>query len=128
MDYAVTFEVSPPSWDPARVQAAPSGGAAACTDDSDVEGNGNAYCLQGEVKNARFIDLKDFAADHDPVVLDCSNATRIDFVSAGALVNVLTPLKRQNKMVLIRNANRLVAELLKVVGVDAVARIDTKHR
>ena len=128
VDYAVTFEVSPPSWDPARVQAAPSGEASACAEDSDVEGNGNAYCLQGEVKNARFIDLKDFAADHDPVVLDCSHATRIDFVSAGALVNVLTPLKRQNKMVLIRNANRLVAELLKVVGVDAVARIDTKHR
>lgn len=128
VDYAVTFEVSPPSWDASRVQATPSGEAAACAKDGDLGGNGNAYCLQGEVKNARFIDLKDFAADRDPLVIDCSNATRIDFVSAGALVNVLTPLKRQNKMVLIRNTNRLVAELLKVVGVDAVARIDTQHR
>jgi len=127
VDYAITFEVSPPSWDPARVQQTPpsasspaAGGGAGPSDD--------AYCPSGELKNARFADLKAYADSHDPVVLDFTAVVRIDFVSAGVLVNMLTPSKSAGKAVIIRNANRLVFELLGVVGVNAVARIEPARK
>ncbi|HET7776262.1 MAG TPA: STAS domain-containing protein [Azospira sp.] len=127
VDYAVTFEVSPPSWDPARVQATPVA-AAACPSCTDGDGQPDAYCLSGELKNARFNDLKAFAESRDPVVLDFTGVVRIDFVSAGALVNLLTPCKTAGKAVIIRNTNRLVFELLAVVGVNAVARIEPARK
>lgn len=127
VDYAVTFEVSPPSWDPARVQATPVA-AAQCPDCTDGSEGDEAYRLSGELKNARFNDLKDFAESRDPVVLDFTAVVRIDFVSAGALVNMLTPCKSAGKAVIIRNTNRLVFELLAVVGVNAVARIEPARK
>ena len=127
VDYAVTFEMSPPSWDPARIQekVVVEESCPACT---DGEGAAEAYCLSGELKNARFADLKAFAEGRDPVVLDFTSVVRIDFVSAGALVNLLTPCKTAGKAVIIRNANRLVFELLAVVGVNAVARIEPARK
>lgn len=127
VDYAVTFEVSPPSWDPARVQATPVV-VAQCPDCTDGSEGDEAYRLSGELKNARFNDLKDFAESRDPVVLDFTSVVRIDFVSAGALVNMLTPCKSAGKAVIIRNTNRLVFELLAVVGVNAVARIEPARK
>lgn len=127
VDYAVTFEVSPPSWDPSRVQAPPAA-APQCPSCNEPGEGGEAYCPSGELKNARFADLKEFAESRDPVVLDFSAVVRIDFVSAGALVNLLTPAKSAGKTVLIRNTNRLVFELLAVVGVNAVARIEPARK
>ena len=120
IDYAVTFEMSPPSWEPKRV-AAPE--PVACASVVPGDAMPEAYCLRGEVKAARFSDLPAFAAGQDPVILDFSAVTRIDFVSAGTLNNLLAPLKRQGKRVQIRHPNSLVAELLAVVGLKAVAGI-----
>jgi len=127
VDYAVTFEMSPPSWDPSRIQEKPAV-VESCPVCTDGDGAPEAYCLSGELKNARFADLKAFAEGRDPVVLDFTGVVRIDFVSAGALVNLLTPCKTAGKAVIIRNANRLVFELLAVVGVNAVARIEPARK
>ena len=116
VDYAVTFEVSPPSWEVARV-AAPEPAATAVAVDADV------YALQGEIKALRFGDLPSFAELHDPVVVDCALLTRIDFISAGALLNVLTTIRRSGKQIVFRHPNHLVAELFGIVGLKAVATI-----
>ena len=118
VDYAVTFEVSPPSWEAARV-AAPEPALPAV---ARVVA-GDAYALQGEIKSSRFGDLPAFAELHDPLVVDCTSLTRIDFISAGALLNVLTAIRRTGKQIVFQHPNHLVAELFGIVGLKAVATI-----
>lgn len=127
VDFAVTFEVSPPSWEAQRVAAAEAPPAAAEAPASDVAAP-EAYALLGEIKAARFTDLPAFADAHDLVVVDCAGITRIDFVSAGVLLNVLTTVRRSGKQIVFRHPNQLVAELFGVVGLKAVAEIiPAKH-
>lgn len=126
INYAVTFEMSPPSWEAKRVVAAEPKPVLALADDTDEEAR--SFSLKGDLKAEKYPGLQAFAEKHDPLVLDFSAVTRIDFVSAGTLVNLLTPAKRSGKRIIIRHPNHLVAELLGVVGLKAVADIDlAKH-
>lgn len=121
IDYAVRFEMSPPSW-----EVAPAGDAAPETLPvaAGAPAPAGTYVLSGELKAERFSDLPAFAQSADSVLIDLSGVVRIDFVSAGTLVNLLTSLRRDGRQVVIRHPNRLVAELLGVVGIHAVAGIE----
>ncbi len=127
VDYAVTFEMSPPSWEGGRAVSCPPGPAAAAGNlGRDVAVN--AYVLQGDVKNSRFADLAAHAELHDAILIDCADLVRMDFISAGSLLNVLATLRRAGKTVIFRHPNHLVAELFAVVGLKAVARIEYAKR
>jgi anti-anti-sigma regulatory factor len=122
INYAVTFEMSPPSWAPKRVAAVappPAPVKPATAEPASV----NAYVLHGDIKASRFADLPAFAEVHDPVLIDCAGVTRMDFISAGALLNVLSAVRRAGKQVVFRHPNHLVAELFGVVGLKAIAAI-----
>ena len=121
INYAVTFEMSPPSWEAKRVVAKEPKPVLAMVDDAEEEMK--SFALKGDLKSERFPGLQAFAEKQDPLVLDFSAVTRIDFVSAGTLVNLLSPAKRSGKRVIIHHPNHLVAELLGVVGLKAVADI-----
>ena len=56
-------------------------------------------------------------------VLDFSCVRRLDFFSAGQLVNRLVPFKAAGKDIVLRSPNHLVAELMAVVGLNKQARI-----
>lgn len=122
INYAVTFEVSPPSWEAKRV-AAPEPVLQRASNGAGDEVDADAYALRGEIKASRFGDLLPFAEVHDPVLIDCVSLTRIDFISAGALLNVLTTVRRSGKQIVFRHPNHLVAELFGVVGLKTVAII-----
>ncbi|EXI69384.1 MAG: anti-anti-sigma factor [Candidatus Accumulibacter adjunctus] len=120
IQYAVNFEISPPSWEPQRVAASGPGPLVlAATEDLMAE----AYVIKGEVKSSRFGDLLAYSAANDPVLIDCSRVTRMDFLSAGALLNVLTTIKGSGRQIVFRHPNHLVAELFRVVGLRAVAEV-----
>jgi anti-anti-sigma regulatory factor len=122
INYAVTFEISPPSWEAQRVallQATPAALAPA----QDAPSSPETYLAQGDIKASRFADLAAFVEAHDKVVIDCARLTRIDFISAGALLNVLSSAKRSGKHIIFRHPNHLVAELFAMVGLKAIADI-----
>lgn len=121
IDYAVTFEESPPSWDAGRVAAPEPEVAMPVVTAGDA--GGDAYILSGEVKSARFGDLATYANVHDPVLIDCAELARMDFISAGALLNALTAIRSSGKQIVFRHPNHLVAELFGVVGLNAVATV-----
>ena len=121
VDYAVTFEVSPPSWEAGRV-ASPDA-ANATTANSTNGATLDAYALQGDIRALRFNDLLLHAESRDTVVIDCSRLIRMDFISAGALLNVLTTIRRSGKPIVFHHPNHLVAELFGVVGLKAVATL-----
>jgi anti-anti-sigma regulatory factor len=116
IDFAVKFERSPPSWEAVPTPPLPVLAKSAKPAD-------NAHYLSGDLKNERFDDLAGYLALHDQVVLDFSAVRRLDFFSAGQLVNRLTPVKNAGREVIIRSPNHLVAELMAVVGLNKVARI-----
>ncbi|MGB8545782.1 MAG: STAS domain-containing protein, partial [Azonexus sp.] len=115
IDFAVTFERSPPSWEAVTTPSLPATKNAAPVDD--------AHYLSGEIKNSRFDDLIAVLNLQENVVLDFSGVRRLDFFSAGQLVNRLSPLKGSGREVTIRSPNHLVAELMAVVGINKFARI-----
>ena len=116
VDFAVTFELSPPSWEPRQ---------ASVTKTSAVETppRDDAYFLTGELKACRFEDLPQIIEGLVHPILDFSRVTRLDFISAGQLVNRLAPIKAAGREVIIRSPNHLVAELMAVVGLNKQARI-----
>lgn len=79
--------------------------------------------LSGEIRNARFADLAAYLAEARTPLIDCAGLRRLDFFSAGQLVNCVAPLHAAGKEVLFRSPNHLVAELMAVVGLNKLARI-----
>lgn len=117
VDYAVTFELSPPSWEPRGAVAAPAVSASVARPPDD------AHYLSGELKGCRFDDLVPVIEGAEQPILDFSGVRRLDFVSAGQLVNRLAPYKAAGRDIVIRSPNHLVAELMAVVGLNKQARI-----
>ena len=118
VDYAVTFEVSPPSWEDAKAVAQAAGAPAAPAAPAEP-----ALFLSGELKNYRFGELPNYLDSTDQPILDFSRVKRVDFFSAGQLRNTLEPRRRQGKEIVIRHPHRLVAELMGIVDLNSVARI-----
>jgi anti-anti-sigma regulatory factor len=124
VDYAVTFEVSPPSWEappPRPTDAAMAMSQPVATLEAD-----DAFHLSGEVagqSDQLFVDLGSYAAAANPVTLDFAAARRIDFVNAGRLLNVLEKLKAEGKSLVIRGAGEMIIALFAVMGIQKVARI-----
>jgi ABC-type transporter Mla MlaB component len=124
VDYAITFEVSPPSWE-GRAQPAPAAAVAG----KPAAGSGDPACLEGELTSATPDVLRRLAARASEVGsldVDCTRLRRIDFVSAGTLFNILAALRGQGKLVVLHNVNAMVAALLRVMSVDQVAQVELR--
>lgn len=124
VDYAMTFEESPPSWEPPESLTASQTGA----ERSGLEA-GRTYFLEGEIVGQgaeRLRKIATFAADKTMVELDCSSLRRMDFVSAGTLFNVVSQLHNQGRLVVLVSVNSMVAALMQVMGLHQVARIELR--
>lgn len=121
LDYAITFEESPPSWEPrAEAESITTSGLEVSDSAPDK------VSLEGELvssKNESIRKLAAFAETRHMIEVDCSRLRRIDFVSAGQLFNILATLQAQGKLVVLQNVNAMVAALLRVMGVDQVAQV-----
>jgi ABC-type transporter Mla MlaB component len=120
MDYCVTFEVSPPSFE-APVPAATKASAAA---PSPVAGDRFMLpaLLQGE-EQALLAAIGAYASQYDPVVLDCSRLARADYTAASALQGQLRRLAADGRQIELRDLNHMVAALFKLLGFGDSARL-----
>jgi anti-anti-sigma regulatory factor len=121
VDYAITFEESPPSWAP-KVQEAMSASDAGATEEKVRDG----FRLEGEITGSQGESIRKlaaYAAERQSVDVDCAQLRRMDFVSAGTLFNILATLQAQGKLVVLHKVNAMVAALLRVMGVDQVAQV-----
>ncbi len=125
VDYAITFEESPPSWAP-KAQAALTETSVGQSEARTAGG----YSLEGEITGSQAESIRKlaaFAAERQSVEVDCSQLRRIDFVSAGTLFNILATLQAQGKLVVLCKVNAMVAALLRVMGVDQVAQVTLRN-
>ena len=139
MDYCVTFEVSPPSFEtPLLAPAGAASAAAANTAGLEAEQRFllppavdgdigallaaiDAYAASdGEVSGATDGGVPVLAT---PVVLDCSRLARIGFTAAGALHVRLRSLAGAGHPVELRELNHMVAALLRLLNYGDCARL-----
>ena len=123
LSYCITYEVSPPSWvetpkQPAAVAVVSAAEAQPAADD--------AFYLKGEIEGNGEAQLKgvgDFAAERDSVIIDVFHVKRMDFIAAGALLNLVAALKTAGKQVEVRSPSPLLATLFVTMGFTAYAKL-----
>ena len=123
VDYAVRFELSPPSWDTAvaarEVEAAP---------DQMAE---EAYRLEGVLGGNQadtWNKLNQYAAQHTQVILDLSSVPRIEYASVGQFMNLLMQLLGQGKTIVLRGQNALIQQLFLSMGIGQLATLSPAPR
>ncbi|HMG60966.1 MAG TPA: STAS domain-containing protein [Burkholderiales bacterium] len=121
VNYAVTFEVSPPSW-----ESRPGAEAKRSAVLRPVEVADQALILSGELIGAGETlagQLQDWAGANKMLVIDMSRATRVDLATAGLMLKVLSALQESGVTIQVRGANELIRALFGVTGLSRVARI-----
>lgn len=122
MDYCVTYEVSPPSFEaPRKVATAASAHTPQSSEHFMLPAvlEGHSAALLGAIDA--------YAASTTTLLIDCSRLQRIDYAAASSLLNRLRPLA-DTRRIEFRDVNHLVAALLKLLGfADAVRLFPHKY-
>lgn len=157
LDYCVTYEVSPPSWDSARCdfKSLQADGSVASRNtivgeafrdsvvssvmnygDSQLAGMSSQLSsvatveLSGEIlgDGKEALALLDAKlADADIMIISCARLMRIDFTAAGTLLNWVTAREGEGRQVQFSDVHRLVAAFFNVIGISEHARITIRN-
>lgn len=124
IEYAVTLEVSPPSWEaaPKSVMSVESEEAPA----AEEEKPSDVFHASGEIAGNIQPMLEQFRAYsdvHSKVVVDMADVSRVDFVSVGDLLNELVALQGSGKQATLLNVNEPVIALFQTMGLDGFVTI-----
>ena len=129
VNYAITFELSPPSWEATR--AAPvvkdegePAGMNAAADEAPA-----ACRLEGDIVSGMddaFSAIDERAGTEQALAVDVGRVRRMDFVAAANLMNLVTRLAAAGKQVRFIGASHLLAALWEVIGLDRVAGIELR--
>lgn len=153
LDYCVTYEVSPPSWQDVRctvtVEASapgagrPASGAAVSVaegletgerDDtgglstrSDIESSAPKRVeLSGEILGEAtdaLAKLETARAGAGRMVISCANLIRVDFSAAGSILNWAATRQAEGCSLQFRDVHQLVAAFFNVIGIHEHARV-----
>ncbi len=123
VEFAVAFELSPPSWEPPP--RAQGGKEAPAADDARASGapaaDKDTVSFAGVLAGAnspQLARLADFANRNPVVPIDMTGVERIDFICAGALLNAIGRIEGQGKAVQIIGASPIVRALLLLIGIS----------
>ncbi|MBC7686255.1 MAG: hypothetical protein H7176_13655 [Bdellovibrionales bacterium] len=117
MDYCVTFEVSPPSFETQQ--------HVATTNTITAPMRTECFLLPPVVNsgaNALFDAIDAYAEQAPALLIDCSRLTRVDYGAASAMLNRLRPIAAEKKIEF-RDMNHLVAALFRLLSYSEVARL-----
>jgi len=123
VDYAVTFEESPPSWE---LKQPVSGEEPSAVGQESHGHSEEEFFFDGELTGSSsetIRKLDEFASNRQVVAVDCGQLRRIDFVAAGTLFNALASLQAHGKAVQLHRVNAMVGALMRVMSIDQVAQV-----
>ena len=149
IDYCVTYEVSPPSWERARCQVR-IGGSGLSTQSpplsqvSDVatsflesqsdEISGQVQMATVELSGQLVGDIGTTLERLDTqlhaaavVTVACTKLIRVDFVAAGGLLNWVLAKRSENRSVTFADAHRLVALFFGAMGINENASVRVRN-
>jgi hypothetical protein len=148
IDYCVTYEVSPPSWEPARCHVRIGGGPSQTTrtsplsmmsdvsttffesglpdepavEVSSVELSGQ---LIGDVSDT-LRRLTEKLGDSTRVAVSCARLIRVDFLAAGDLLNWVLARRAEGRSVAFADAHRLIALFFGAMGISEHAQVQVR--
>lgn len=124
MEYAVAFEISPPSWEvyvntvsAAAARTTPAAPVATPAPETGFELKGVLTTTSAN----QIAELNGYAAPRNEVVVDMSKVMRIDFAFTGAFFDAIKAIQLAGKRVILANLNELNAALLEALGVNRYA-------
>ncbi len=120
IEFAIAFEVSPPSWEPPPDAALDASDPSAPPPDSAPE-SGELLAWQGTMSGSSDLQLAKFIIFREgrsTIPIDMSAVDRIDFVCAGAFSNAIVRAESQRKGVQIIGASPIIRALLLLIGVS----------
>lgn len=152
LDYCVTYEVSPPSWESARCEYKPlqadgsyvAGHTIVGESFRDSLSSGLGYGdtatagLNSQMSSIATVELagqilgdatealemlEAKTSGADVIVISCSRLIRIDFSAAGTLLNWVTAHQVEGRQVQFVEVHRLVAAFFNVIGISEHARV-----
>ena len=148
IDYCVTYEVSPPSWEPARCVVRISGSNQGTTQPplsvvSDVSTTFEESQISDEphVVQVSTVELSgqlvgDIAATLQKldgelggakiVNVSCARLIRVDFIAAGDLLNWVLARRAENRSVSFVDAHRMVALFFGAMGINEHANVKVR--
>ncbi len=148
IDYCVTYEVSPPSWERARcalqfVDAASDGAASAAASEAstsffessildEVDGIGRLaqVDLSGQLLGGITATLEQLDAqigDAAHLQVNCARLIRVDFLAAGDLLNWVLAKRAQGREVSFVEMHRLVGLFFGAMGINEQARVRVRR-
>lgn len=150
IDYCVTYEVSPPSWEPTRCNVRVSGatlstrqpqtsvltephtGFVESTLLDDAQGGAGQVAnvelsgqLAGDISET-LLALNDDIGAAATVSVSCARLIRVDFIAAGDLLNWVLIKRSENRAVHFVDAHRLVALFFGAMGINEHARVQVR--
>ncbi|WP_019560184.1 MULTISPECIES: STAS domain-containing protein [Caldimonas] len=150
IDYCVTYEVSPPSWESARcvvklgsTEARPSASAAPLSVVSDV----STSFVESQVADEALVqmaslelsgqlvgDISETLSSLESrlgkasiVNVSCSRLIRVDFIAAGDLLNWVLNRRNENRHIVFDDTHRLVALFFGAMGITEHARVKVRN-
>lgn len=147
IDYCMTYEVSPPSWEPARctVRMGSSTGATAAQlshvsevstgfVESEIDEEGGQQVVAAELAGQLVGDISTLLKSLEArlgtasmINVSCAKLIRIDFIAAGDLLNWVLARRSENRAVNFDDTNRLVALFCGAMGINEHARVKVRN-
>lgn len=148
IDYCVTYEVSPPSWERVRckLRFGGSGHSTHAPSMSQVSEVSTSFLESGLLDDAHGVQMAtvelsgQLVSDIGPtlrlldqqlgaasvVTVNCSKLIRVDFIAAGDLLNWVLAKRSENREVVFADAHRLVALFFGAMGINEHARVKVR--
>ncbi|MGY4827512.1 hypothetical protein ACVNIS_02925 [Sphaerotilaceae bacterium SBD11-9] len=148
IDYCVTYEVSPPSWEPAVCQARISGASVSTqsppmsvvSDVSTTFQESQIIDEPGMVQVARvelsgqlvgdisatLTKMNEELGTATIVNVSCARLIRVDFIAAGDLLNWVLARRSENRAVTFSDSHRLVALFFGAMGINEHAKVKVR--
>jgi len=132
LDFCVTYEISPPSWQPARCQIvtgnAPPTPAAPPPAVKPRRPTNPAQPLRlaGEILGDATLALDALQAAAPPgqvLVVSCAELVRVDFSAAGSMLNWLAQAQEAGVRLELHDVPHLVAAFFHLIGINEHARV-----
>jgi ABC-type transporter Mla MlaB component len=128
IQYCITYEVSPPSWEPAppnlKTRAAvPQQSVAALEAVDGLQWRGT---LRGEGE-PHFNRLLAAAKTEKKLSVDCMYLKRVEFSTATGMLALVTKVRQVGATIEFRNVNYLIGALFSLLGIDAVAQVQLRR-
>jgi hypothetical protein len=149
IDYCVTYEVSPPSWEPTRCNVRISASAlstrqpqtsvltepntsfveSSLLEDTEAADGVAALELSGQLVgdiSGTLAALNEGVGAASTISVSCTRLIRVDFIAAGDLLNWVLTKKTENRAVHFVDAHRLVALFFGAMGINEHAKVQVR--